>query len=111
MARLAVSWPRTSLKSTKNCCDSRSRVAVGFDGLNAVAGVDEVNHIEQRFHGKDFHSADHGCFFGIGFRNDHAGNLAAPGFNRDGQSAANSANAAIKREFADEEAIVDFFSC
>jgi hypothetical protein len=33
----------------------------------------------------------------------------AAGFERDGQRAADAAHAAVEREFADEEAVVDLF--
>jgi len=53
---------------------------------------------------------DHGASRAIGFGNDEAGNLASAGFERNRECAADAAHAAIEREFADEEAVVDFLS-
>jgi hypothetical protein len=71
-------------------------IAVGFDGSNAVAGVEEVDYVEQGAHGIDVDAADHGGFFGVGFGNDHALDFASAGFEGDGQGSANAANAAIE---------------
>ena len=84
-------------------------IAVGFDGNDAVAGVDEVDHVEQRAHGVDVDAGDHGGFFGVGFGNDHAGDLSSAGFDGDGQGSANAANTAVEGEFSDEEAVGHFF--
>ena len=42
------------------------------------------------------------------FGHDQAGDLLAAGFDGDGQRAAHTANAAIEREFADEQAVGNF---
>src|SRR5579863_4912297 len=82
---------------------------IGFDGDDAVAGVDEVDHVEQGADGVDFDASDHGGFLGVGFGNDHAGDFASPGFEGDGEGAADAANASVQREFTDKKAVGDFF--
>ena len=88
---------------------AQQRVAVGFDGDDAVAGVHEVNHVEQRAHGIDIQAGDHGGFLGVGFGNDHAGDFLSASFDGDGESATNAAHAAVERKFSDEKAVGHFF--
>ena len=85
----------------------QQRVAIGFQRDDAVAGVDEVDHIEQRADGVDVDSADHGGFAGVGLGDDQLGNLAGAGFEGDGERAANAANAAVEGQLADEQAVFD----
>src|SRR5450432_1678407 len=73
---------------------------IGFHRSDAIAGVDEVDHVEQRADGIDFHAADHGGFFGVSFGDDHARDFAAAGFKGDGEGSADAANSAVEREFA-----------
>src|ERR1700686_2594514 len=68
-----------------------------------------MNHVEQRAHGVDVQAPDHGRFFGVGFRDDHAGNFSSAGFDSNGEGATDAAHAAVKREFSDEKAIRHFF--
>ena len=68
-----------------------------------------MNHVEQRAHGVDVQAPDHGRFFGVGFRDDHAGNLSSAGFDGNGEGATDAAHTAVEREFSDEKAIRHFF--
>jgi hypothetical protein len=88
---------------------AEERIAVGLDGDDAVAHVHEVNHVEQGAHGVDVQAGDHGGLFGVGFGDDHAGNLSSAGLDGDGESAANTADAAVEGKLADEKAIGNFF--
>jgi hypothetical protein len=82
-------------------------VAVSLERSDAVAGVHKVDDVKQRFHRVNVDAADHGGFAGIRLRNDESGDFAAAGFEGDWQSAANPAEAAIQREFANEETVGD----
>src|SRR5207244_3435064 len=88
---------------------AQERVPVSFHGKDAVTGVDEVNHVEQRAHGIDFNAAHHGGLFGVGLRHHHAGNFSSAGFEGDGEGPADSADSAIEREFAYEQAVGNLF--
>src|SRR5262249_48175457 len=77
----------------------KHRVAVHFDGSDAVAGVHEVNDVDQRADGVDVEAGDHGGFAGVDLGDNQAGQLLAAGFDSDRKSAANTANAAVEREF------------
>ncbi len=72
---------------------------------DAVTGVDEADHIQQRLHGIDRDASDHGCFFGVKFGDDQLRNFLASRLYRDRQGAANAANASIEGQLADKEAI------
>src|ERR1700722_2808293 len=89
---------------------TEQRFVVGFHRLDAVARVDEMDHVEQRADGVDFDASDHGSLFGVGFGDDHAGNFASAGFEGDGEGSADAANSAVEREFAHKKAVGDFFS-
>jgi hypothetical protein len=88
---------------------TEKRITIGLDGGDALAGVDEMDHVEQRAHGVDFYSAHHGGFFGVGLRHDHPRNLAATSFDGNRESATNAANSTVEREFAYKKAVGDFF--
>jgi len=87
---------------------AQQRVAVGLDGKNAVAGVHEVNHIKQGAHGVDIDACDHGCFLGVGFGDNHAGNFSSAGLDGNGEGTADATHTAVKRELSDEKAIRHF---
>ena len=80
---------------------------VSLDGEDAVAGIDELNDVEKRADRINIDATDHGSLFGVGFRDDHAGDFPAAGFNGNGQGSADAANASIERELSDKEAIAD----
>jgi len=107
MARLAVCWPRTSLKSTKNSCDCfQKRIAIGFQRKDSVAGVYKVNYIQQRAHGVDIDSANHGSFASVGLGKPPAFEiLRARASSAMGQRAANATHSAVESQFADEQAV------
>ena len=48
----------------------QQRVAIGFQRDDAVAGVYEVDYVEERADGVDIDSADHGGFAGVSFGHD-----------------------------------------
>src|SRR5579872_4577781 len=80
-------------------------LAVHFQRHDAVAGVHEADHVQQRFDRIDFYSADHCRFLGIELGHDQPRNLSAACLNGDGQRSTNSPNSAIEGQFADEKAI------
>ena len=76
---------------------------------DAIAGIDEVDHIEQRLDRIDIDAADHGRFSSVDFGDDHAVDLRPRASIAIGKRAANSANAAVERKFAHKEAVGNLF--
>ena len=82
-------------------------IAIGFQRGNTVARIHKVNYVEQRFHGINIDSANHGGLASVGLRNDQARDFFQASFEGDGKRASNTTNAAIEAQLADEQAIFD----
>jgi len=59
-------------------------VAIYSQGLNAVAGIDEADDVEQRLHRIDFDASNHRGLAGIQFGHDQAWDFFTAGFYRYG---------------------------
>ena len=88
---------------------AEQRVPVDFHRCHAIPGIDEVDHVHERFHRIHVNTAHHRRLACVELRHDQSLELLAPGLDSNGESPADSANSAIERRFADECTVEKFF--
>ena len=107
-ARLAVCWPRTSLKVDGELLQLAEQL-LGGDAKGLAlddaddGGVEQLEHIEERGDGIDVDAFDDGGFGGVGGGQDEVGDAFFAGQDGDGQHAGDGAHAAVEAELADQE--------
>ncbi len=74
---------------------------------NAVAGIDVMNHFEQRFDGVDLDALDHGGLAGVDLGHNQPFHFCPTGFDRNRQSATHATQSSIERKFAHEQRVGD----
>ncbi len=103
---MAVAWPRTSRKS--GAPDSGAPDwKTGTVGGKVFRLRDEFHHFGQMAHAEDADAFDHGGFGGIFERQDQVGDAFGAGAHGHRQSAANGADAAIERQFAEQDVVIE----
>ena len=90
---------------------AQKRVSICFDWSDSIAGVHEVDHIEERSHRVNVHASHHRGFLRISLGHDQPRNLSPSCLKRYGQSPSHSANASVQRKLTDEKAIRNVLLC
>ncbi len=59
-------------------------VAIHLEASDAIAGIDEMDDVQQRFDGIDFETGNHGGFAGVDLWDDQTSYLSAARLNGNG---------------------------
>ncbi len=107
-ARLAACCPRTSRISTAYCAASASiEPRVHAHRRERFRRIDQIHGLRQRFHGEDVDAFDHGRLARVRLRHHHGLDPVLARRQRRRKRAAHRAHAAIERQFAQENILIE----